>query len=104
MFFSMNEDDVATVLSADFTCIGSDASIRALDGPTARGVPHPRTFGTSRASLGRFVRQRGTLTMPEAVRRMTSLPRCDLRPARSRHHRTGKVCGLGRLRRRDDLR
>lgn len=74
MFFSMNEDDVATVLSADFTCIGSDASIRALEGPTARGVPHPRTFGTFPRIFGRFVRQRGTLTSQEAVRRMTSLP------------------------------
>jgi N-acyl-D-amino-acid deacylase len=74
MFFSMNEDDVATVLSADFTCIGSDASIRALDGPTARGVPHPRTFGTFPRIFGRFVRGRATLTIQEAVRRMTSLP------------------------------
>jgi N-acyl-D-amino-acid deacylase len=74
MFFSMNEDDVATVLSANFTCIGSDASIRALDGPTARGIPHPRTFGTFPRIFGRFVRQRGTLTLEEAVRRMTSLP------------------------------
>ncbi|HVS46184.1 MAG TPA: amidohydrolase family protein [Verrucomicrobiae bacterium] len=74
MFFSMNEDDVAAVLSAGFTCIGSDASIRALDGPTARGLPHPRTFGTFPRVFGRFVRQRGALTMPDAVRRMTSLP------------------------------
>ncbi len=41
IFFAMNEDDVATVLDASFTCIGSDASARALDGPTARGAPAP---------------------------------------------------------------
>lgn len=74
VFFKMNEDDVATVLSADFCCIGSDASVRALSGPTARGVPHPRTFGTFPRVFGRFVRQRGTLDTVEAVRRMTSLP------------------------------
>lgn len=74
VFFKMNEDDVATVLSADFCCIGSDASIRALSGRTARGVPHPRTFGTFPRIFGRFVRQRGTLDLAEAVRRMTSLP------------------------------
>jgi N-acyl-D-amino-acid deacylase len=74
VFFKMNEDDVATVLSADFCCIGSDASIRALDGPTARGVPHPRTFGTFPRVFRRFVHQRGTLELAEAVRRMTSLP------------------------------
>lgn len=74
VFFRMSEDDVATVLSADFCCVGSDASIRALRGPTARGVPHPRTFGTFPRVFGRFVRGRGTLDVTEAVRRMTSLP------------------------------
>ncbi|MGZ3515545.1 MAG: N-acyl-D-amino-acid deacylase family protein [Vulcanimicrobiaceae bacterium] len=74
VFFKMNEDDVATVLSAEFCCIGSDASVRALRGPTARGVPHPRTFGTFPRVFGRFVRQRRTIDAVEAVRRMTSLP------------------------------
>ena len=74
VFFKMCEDDVATVLSADFCCIGSDASIRALSGPTAVGVPHPRAFGTFPRVFGRYVRGRNTLDLPEAVRRMTSLP------------------------------
>lgn len=74
VFFRMSEDDVATVLSADFCCVGSDASIRALSGKTARGVPHPRTFGTFPRIFGRFVRQRKTLELAEAVRKMTSLP------------------------------
>jgi len=74
VFFKMNEDDVATVLSADFCCVGSDASVRALDGPTARGIPHPRTFGTFPRIFRRFVRQRNTLEIVDAVRRMTSLP------------------------------
>ncbi len=73
-FFTMNEDDVATVLSAEFTCVGSDASARALTGPTARGVPHPRTFGTFPRIFGRFVRARNTLDLVTAVRRMTALP------------------------------
>jgi N-acyl-D-amino-acid deacylase len=74
IFFTMSEDDVASVLSASFTCIGSDASARALSGPTARGVPHPRTFGCFPRIFGRFVRGRHTLELGEAIRRMTSLP------------------------------
>jgi N-acyl-D-amino-acid deacylase len=74
VFFKMCEDDVATVLSADFCCIGSDASVRALSGPTAKGVPHPRTFGTFPRVFGRYVRARKTLDLSEAVRRMTALP------------------------------
>jgi N-acyl-D-amino-acid deacylase len=74
IFFTMQEDDVAAVLSAPFTCIGSDASARATSGPTARGVPHPRTFGCFPRVFGRFVRQRTLFDTGEAVRRMTSLP------------------------------
>lgn len=73
IFFAMNEDDVATVLSADFVSIGSDASARAIDGPTAEGVPHPRTFGCFPRVFGRYVRGRRTLDLGEAIRRMTSL-------------------------------
>jgi N-acyl-D-amino-acid deacylase len=73
-FFSMSEDDVATVLSAGFCSIGSDASARAFSGITARGIPHPRTYGCFPRVFGRFVRQRRTLSIEEAVRRMTSLP------------------------------
>jgi len=74
VFFTMNEDDVAAVLSAEFCCVGSDASIRALAGPTAHGVPHPRTFGTFPRIFGRFVRGRRSIDIADAVRRMTSLP------------------------------
>jgi N-acyl-D-amino-acid deacylase len=73
-FFSMSEDDVAAVLTADFCCIGSDASARAFDGPTARGIPHPRTYGCFPRVFGRFVRGRPIFSTEEAVRRMTSLP------------------------------
>jgi N-acyl-D-amino-acid deacylase len=73
-FFSMSEDDVAAVFSAEFCCVGSDASARAFTGITARGVPHPRTYGTFPRVFGRYVRQRRVFDAAEAVRRMTSLP------------------------------
>jgi N-acyl-D-amino-acid deacylase len=73
IFFAMSAEDVATVLSADFVSIGSDASSRSTAGITAQGVPHPRTFGTFPRIFGRYVRGRHTLEIGEAVRRMTSL-------------------------------
>jgi N-acyl-D-amino-acid deacylase len=73
IFFAMTEADVATVISAGFVSIGSDASARATTGPTAQGLPHPRTFGTFPRVFGRYVRGRRTLEIGEAVRRMTSL-------------------------------
>lgn len=74
IFFAMDERDVASVMSAGFTCIGSDASARAIDGPTAHGVPHPRTFGCFPRVFSRSVRRLGILSAQEAVRRMTALP------------------------------
>jgi N-acyl-D-amino-acid deacylase len=74
VFFSMHEDDVDAVLSASFTCIGSDASARAFSGISAQGVPHPRTYGTFPRVFKRFVRGRKTFELAEAIRRMTSLP------------------------------
>jgi N-acyl-D-amino-acid deacylase len=73
-FFNMAEDDVASVLSADFCSVGSDASARAFEGITARGIPHPRTYGCFPRIFGRFVRGRRILAIEEAIRRMTSLP------------------------------
>ena len=39
-----------------------------------RGVPHPRNYGTFPRVIAHYVRQRGILTIEEAVRKMTSLP------------------------------
>jgi dihydroorotase/N-acyl-D-amino-acid deacylase len=49
----------------------------ASDGELAEfGVehPHPRWYGTFPRVLGVYVRERGVLTLEDAVRKMTSLP------------------------------
>ena len=37
-------------------------------------VPHPRSYGNNARVLGRYVRELKLLSLPEAIRRMTSLP------------------------------
>ncbi|MDT0261024.1 N-acyl-D-amino-acid deacylase family protein [Jatrophihabitans lederbergiae] len=46
------------------------------DGPPTGngGKPHPRLHGTFTRVLGHYVRELGLLSMPEAIRKMTSLP------------------------------
>ncbi len=39
-----------------------------------KGKPHPAAYGSFPRILGRYVRKEALLTLPEAVRRMTSLP------------------------------
>lgn len=65
--FIIDENDVETNLAHADMMVGSDGI------PDLRGKPHPRLFGTFPRVLGHYVRERGVLSLPEAVRRMTSL-------------------------------
>jgi N-acyl-D-amino-acid deacylase len=66
---SMNESDVDTVLAHPSTMVGSDGLP-----PGVGGKPHPRLYGTFPRVLGRYVRDRRVLGLPEAIARMTALP------------------------------
>lgn len=65
--FIIDEADIETNLAHADMMVGSDGI------PDLRGRPHPRLFGTFPRVLGRYVRERGVLSLPEAIRRMTSL-------------------------------
>ena len=65
--FIIDEADVETNLAHADMMVGSDGI------PDLRGKPHPRLFGTFPKVLGYYVRERGVLSLAEAVRRMTSL-------------------------------
>ncbi len=66
--FIIDEKDVETNLAHADMMVGSDGI------PDLSGKPHPRLFGTFPRILAHYVRERHILTLPEAIRRMTSLP------------------------------
>jgi len=72
--FLMCEDDVIEVMRFPMTMFGTDGSVKGFRGKLKVGKPHPRCFGTFPRILGRYVRQGGVMDLPEAIRRMTSLP------------------------------
>ena len=74
IFFSMCEENLRRFLSLPYAMIGSDSSVRSFGGATRSGKPHPRGFGSFPRFLGRYVRDEKLLTLPDAVRRITSLP------------------------------
>lgn len=76
--FGMVEDDVETVMRHDLTMVGSDGSSLCPCGPLGDGVPHPRNYGTFPRVLGTYVRERGVLTLEEAVHKMTGMPAARL--------------------------
>lgn len=66
----MNEEDVQNIMRQPFTMIGSDSSVRKF----GEGVPHPRGYGNNARILGKYVRELKTITLEDAIRKMTSLP------------------------------
>lgn len=66
--FSMDQHDVDQVIQAPFAMIGSDGL------PTRSGIPHPRLYGTFPRYLQRYVRERKSLSLPEAIHKITALP------------------------------
>ncbi len=74
IFFTMNEDNLRSILGRPYTMIGTDSAVRCFNGVTAKGIPHPRGFGAFPRVLGRYVRELGILTIGEAIYKMTGLP------------------------------
>jgi dihydroorotase/N-acyl-D-amino-acid deacylase len=70
IFHAINEADLERILRHPATMIGSDGEIPIF----GRAHPHPRSYGTFARVLGVYVRERGTLTLEEAVRKMSSFP------------------------------
>jgi N-acyl-D-amino-acid deacylase len=74
IFSSMSEANLMRFLSLPCCMIGTDSSARSSGGPTQKGKPHPRGFGSFPRFLGTYVRSRGLMDMSEAVHKITMLP------------------------------
>jgi N-acyl-D-aspartate/D-glutamate deacylase len=72
VFFHHSEPDMQLIMKQPWTSIGSDGAAVSADRPGA-SHPHPRYYGTFPRVLGRYVRELQVLTLPEAVKKMTSM-------------------------------
>ena len=61
----MIESDIKAFYQQPWVMVASDGGI---------GTSHPRGAGTFPRVLGLYVREKHWLTLPEAIRKMTSLP------------------------------
>ena len=71
--FMASEDDITAILQSELSCLISDATY-----PTD-GIPHPRVYGAFPRLIQRFVREKGALTLEQAVAKMTDAPAQALR-------------------------
>ena len=71
---NVKEEDVETIARHPYIAVGSDGSSLSTEGPLAEGRPHPRNFGCFPRFLSRYQREKGLVSLEEAIRKMTSLP------------------------------
>ncbi len=71
---AMRDPDMETIASHPLISVGSDGSSLSSEGVLSVGKPHPRSYGTNPRFLARFVRERGLVSLEEAIRKMTMLP------------------------------
>jgi N-acyl-D-amino-acid deacylase len=67
--FNMSEDDIALIMRQSWTMTCTDGGLQ----PVTEGKPHPRAYGAFPRKLQRYVRDRGVVTLPLAIRSMTAL-------------------------------
>lgn len=68
--FNMSERDIALIMRQVWNMTSTDGDLV----PMGQGKPHPRAYGAFPRKLRVYVRERGIIDLPFAVRSMTSLP------------------------------
>lgn len=72
-FAGMSEDNMWRILAEPWVMLGTDASLRSPTGPLGANHYHPRAYGTFPKFLKAALAGQ-TVPLPEAVRKITSLP------------------------------
>ena len=70
IYHAMSEEDVEAIMAHPQTMIASDGRLVEL----GDGHPHPRWYGTFPRVLGVYAREKGVLTLEQAVHKMTAMP------------------------------
>lgn len=68
--FAMSEDDLIYIMRHPETCVVTDGWNTVPE----KGKTHPRSVGTFPRVIGHYARDRGVISMEEAIRKCTSLP------------------------------
>jgi N-acyl-D-amino-acid deacylase len=78
VYFLMSEDNVKRQVGLPWMSFGSDAEAPAPEGVFLKSGTHPRAYGNVAKLLGHYVRDEKAATLPDAIRRLTSLPATNL--------------------------
>lgn len=80
LYYLMSENDIETAIKFPWISFGSDAAASPeLVDPNTVGNGHPRSYGNFPRVIAEYVRKKKILTLPDAVRRMSSWSATRLR-------------------------
>ncbi|MHA2311536.1 MAG: amidohydrolase family protein, partial [Candidatus Thorarchaeota archaeon] len=71
---SMGEEDIHRIMKSPHTMVGTDGEGVSPTGVLGYGKPHPRFYGVYPRILGRYVREKGLLSLEDAIWKMTGFP------------------------------
>jgi N-acyl-D-amino-acid deacylase len=77
-YFLMSEDNVRKEVDLPWMSFGSDEEAPAPEGVFLLSKNHPRAYGNFARVLGHYVRENHDLTLPDAIRKLSSLPADNL--------------------------
>jgi len=74
--FNQSEENIEKIMKQPWVAFGTDGRVHRPESVLSKHIPapHPRFYGTFPRVLGRYTREKGILTLMDAVRKMTSLP------------------------------
>src|SRR6476469_749556 len=78
IYFLMSEENIRKGLAKSWVSVGSDEGSYAPEGVFLKSNPHPRAYGTFARVLGKYVRDEKVITLPDAIRKLSSLPATNL--------------------------
>ncbi len=79
IYFVMSEDNVRKGTTLPYMSFGSDGGSMAPEGVFLNQSTHPRAYGNFARIFAKYVRDEKTITLEEAIRKMTSLPASNLK-------------------------
>jgi N-acyl-D-amino-acid deacylase len=73
-YFIISEENIRKQIAFPWISFGSDAGSMAPEGVFLDEPTHPRAYGTFARVLGKYVREEGLISLPDAIRRLSRLP------------------------------
>jgi N-acyl-D-amino-acid deacylase len=93
-YFLMDETNVAKQTALPWMSFGSDAESQAPEGAFLLSATHPRAYGNVARLLGKYVREEKTMTLADAVRRLSGFPAANLGIAKRGTLKAGNYADL----------